>query len=407
MAPYELVITGGRAFDPGQGLDGVIDVAVQDGRIAAIGPGLVAEGAARVMQLTPDRYVVPGLIDVHTHVMYGSQTPGVNWQASPPDIAGVQSGVTTVLDAGTVGAWNFGIYPLYIQGKTKTRTLAFLNIGRVGIVGQPLWRPDVYHPDEVDLASTIQACAAHPDAIKGIKLRLVGSVLAEAGEALIARAKQAARETNLPMMVHIGDLLTKNTAAAPALTRSLLRALEPGDIVTHVCTAHPGGVLDGNNKVLPELREAALRGVFFDPASGRNNFSAEVCRRLADQGFHPDTISTDMSTPGRSTIVFSLTECMSKFLALGYTLEQVIRMTTANAARLLGMEAEIGALAPGREADITVLEVVSGNWEFVDAWGETFNGDQAIVPIHTIRAGELIAPDWGPHPWGWLPKRAT
>jgi dihydroorotase len=404
FVPYDLVITGGRVFDPGQGLDAVMDVAVEAGHIAAIGPGLAPDESTRVMQLTPDRYVVPGLIDVHTHFMYGSQTPGVNWQASPPDVAGVLSGVTTILDAGTVGAWNFGIYPLYIAGKTRTRTVAFLNIGRVGIVGQPLWRPDVEHPDEVDLESTIRACAAHPDAIKGIKLRLVGPVLADGGEALIARAKQAARETKLPMMVHIGDLLTKNTTTAPDLTRGLLRTLEPGDIVTHVCTAHPGGVLDGNKKVIPELKEAAARGVFFDPASGRNNFNADVCRRLADQGFHPDTISTDMSTPGRSTIVFSLVECMSKFLALGYSLERVIRMTTTNAARVLGMEDEIGALAVGREADITVLAVVGGRWEFVDAWNQIFEGERAIVPVQTIRAGELIAPDWGPHPWGWLPK---
>jgi dihydroorotase len=404
--PYDLLIAGGRVFDPGQGIDGVMDIAIKGGRIAAIWPDLAAGEATRLMQLTPDRYVVPGLIDVHTHFMYGSQTPGVNWQAAAPDVAGVLSGVTTIVDAGTVGAWNFGIYPLYIQPTARTRTIAFLNIGRVGIVGQPLWLPDVYHPDEVDLDSTIKACAAHPESIKGIKLRLVGPVLAEGGEKLIALAKQAARETGLPMMVHIGDLLTKDTATAPGLTRALLRTLEPGDIVTHVCTAHPGGVLDANGRIIPELREAAERGVFFDPASGRNNFNADVCRRLADQGFHPDTISTDMSTPGRSIVVFSLMECISKFLALGYTFAQVIRMTTANAARVLGMEGEIGALAVGRVADITVLEIATGAWQFEDAWGQTFTGEQAIVPVQTIRAGEMVAPDWGPHPWGWLPREA-
>jgi dihydroorotase len=402
--PYDLLITGGRVFDPGRGLDGVLDVGITDGRIAAIAPGLEARDATRVMQLSPDRYVVPGLIDVHTHVMYGSQTPGVNWQASPPDVAGVISGVTTVLDAGTVGAWNFGIYPLYIENTTKTRLIAFLNIGRVGIVGQPLFRPDVYHPDEVDLDATIRACAAHAHAIKGIKLRLVGPVIDAYGRELIDKARTAARETGLPLMVHIGDLLTHNAAKAPELTRYLLRVLEPGDIVTHVCTAHPGSVLDHDKRVIPELWEARDRGVFFDPASGRNNFSADVCRRLADQGFHPDTISTDMSTPGRSLIVFSLVECMAKFLALGYSLAQVITMTTANAARVLGMEQEIGALEVGRVADLTVLDVVEGRWQFVDAFGETFPGEQAIVPVQTIRAGELIAPDWGPHPWGWLPQ---
>lgn len=402
---YDLVLTGGHVFDPGQSLDGVLDIAVSDGRIAAIGAGLARE-AARVVQLRPHQYVVPGLIDAHAHVMYGAQTPGVNWQAAPPDLAGVLSGVTAVADAGTVGAWNFGVYPLYIRPQAKTRTVAFLNIGRTGILGQPLGHPDVSHPDEVDLKSTIKACAEHRDAVKGIKLRLVGPVLNDGGgEALIAKALTAARETNLPLMVHIGDTLTKS-AAAPGVTRCLLRSLRPGDIITHICTAHPGGVLDENKRVVPELREVLAQGVLIDSASGRNNFSVDVCRRLADQGIHPHTISTDMSTPGRTSIVFSLLECMAKFMAVGYTFEQVIRMTTTNAARLLGMSDEIGALAVGRVADITVLEVVQGRWEFQDCWGQRFHGEQALVPVHTVRAGELIAPEWGPHPWGWLPKAA-
>jgi dihydroorotase len=403
---YDLVIAGGHVFDPGQSLDGVMDIAVSDGRIVAIGTALARE-AARVMQLTPNQYVVPGLIDAHAHVMYGAQTPGVNWQAAPPDLAGVLSGVTTVADAGTVGAWNFGIYPLYIRPQAKTRTVAFLNIGRTGILGQPLGHPDVSHPDEVDLKGTLKACAEHRDAIKGIKLRLVGPVLNDGGgEALIAKAVTAAREAGLPLMVHIGDSLSKS-AAAPGVTRCLLRSLRPGDIVTHICTAHPGGVLDVDNRVVPELREALDRGVLIDSASGRNNFSVDVCRRLAEQGVHPHTISTDMSTPGRRSIVFSLLECMAKFMAVGYTFEQVIRMTTTNAARLLGMSDEIGALAVGRVADITVLEVVRGAWQFRDCFGETFTGETALVPVHTVRAGELIAPEWGPHPWGWLPKAVT
>ena len=404
--PYDLLITGGHVFDPGQGLDGVMDVGVTDGRIEAIGTGLEAAGAGRVVQLAPDRYVVPGLIDVHTHFMLGAASPGLGWQALAPDMAGVGSGVTTILDAGTVGVWNFGIYPHYIQGKAKTRLIAFLNIGRTGVLGQPLWKPDVNHPDEIDIDSTLKVCAANQEAIKGLKLRLVGPVIETHGQELLSKTREVAREAKLPIMVHVGDLISKSWAHAPELTRHLLKTLDAADILTHVCTAHPGGVLDANHRIVPELREAQARGVFFDPASGRNNFSYEVCQRLADQQFHPHTISTDISSPGRSRIVFSLVESMSKFLALGYSFEEVVRMTTVNAARVLGMEEEIGALAVGRAADLTVLELVSGRWEFQDAWSEAFHGDKAITPVHTVRAGELVPPDWGPHPWGWLPKEA-
>lgn len=252
---------------------------------------------------------------------------------------------------------------------------------------------------------TIKAAAEFPDTIRGIKLRLVGPVIREHGEELIARAREAAEETNLPLMVHIGDTLTEDKEKAPDLTRHLLNTLRSGDIVTHVCTAHPGGVLDSENRLVPELRDAESKGVFFDSATGRNNFNYEISLRLADQGFHPHTISTDMSTPGRREIVYSLTEYMSKFLAMGYTFEDVIRMTTTNAAQVLGAEDTLGALAVGREADISILDRVTGKWEFEDCSGNLFYGDQALAPVHTVRAGEMISPDWGPHPWGWLPKQ--
>jgi len=144
-----------------------------------------------------------------------------------------------------------------------------------------------------------------------------------------------------------------------------------------------------------------------DPASGRSNFSIEVARRQADLGLHPDTISTDMSTPGRSEVVHSLMECMAKFMALGYSLEDVVRMTTVNAARALGKDAELGAIVVGREADLTIMDVLPGRWKFADCRQEAFTGEHAIVPVQTVRGGELFAPDWGPYPWGWLPEEAA
>ena len=404
--PYDLLIKGGHVFDPGQTLDGRLDVAISAGRIAAIQPDIPATEAKRTVEVRGlNRYVVPGLIDVHAHVAFGSQTLGVNWQAADPELAGVHSGVTTVVDCGSTGAYNFGLFPTHILPRSKTRVLCFLNLGSHGLLYMHKHQADVPRLEDVDRQAIAGCIEAHPGLVNGIKLRLVGDLVQERGEDLVRLAKDVAREHKLPLMVHIGEVLHES-ANAPAVTRYLLKTLEPLDILTHLCTHHSGGVMDQADQPVPELREARAGGVVLDPASGRNNFSFEVARRQADLGLHPDTISTDMSTPGRAEIVHSLMECMAKFMALGYGLEDVVRMTTVNAARALGRESELGAIAVGREADLTIMDVVPGRWKFVDCRKEPFTGEKAIVPVQTVRAGELFAPDWGPHPWGWLPEEA-
>ncbi|MBM3940424.1 MAG: amidohydrolase/deacetylase family metallohydrolase [SAR202 cluster bacterium] len=403
--PYDLLIKGGRVLDPGQGLDGPLDIAIANGDIAAIRADIPPAEATRVMQLK-GQLVVPGMIDMHIHFIQGAATPGLNEIAGPPDLAGVQSGVTTVLDAGTTGAWNFGVYPHYVVGKTQTRLLCMLNIGKMGIPGQALRKPEIYTTEDVDIDATVKVVSMWPKLIQGIKLRLVGPALESMGVKLIELAKEAGRETKRPLMVHLGDLISHNQRAGE-VTKALLRALEPGDIVTHVCTSVPGGVLDGNKRVLPELREAEQRGVVFDPAHGRSGFNFEVAQRLAEQDFHPSTISTDITINGRKGPIHSLTETMSKFLALGYSLPDVIAMVTTNAAKALRRENDLGALAVGRVADISILDVVNGKWRFRDSQENVFHGEQALVPVHTVRAGKPISLDWGPHPWGWLPEDAA
>jgi dihydroorotase len=145
--------------------------------------------------------------------------------------------------------------------------------------------------------------------------------------------------------------------------------------------------------------------VILDSAHGRTNLSFSTARRLIEQGVVPDVISSDVTLGGRTWIVYGLTECMSKFLALGLSMEEVIGMATTNAAQALGMADSLGTIQVGREADLSILEVVEGEWEFVDTVGETLQGKKVIVPVATIRAGEVVVPDWGPHPWGWLPVR--
>jgi dihydroorotase len=404
--PYDLLIKGGHVLDPGQGLDGSLDIGVTGGRIAAIQPDIPAGEAKRVIEVRgANRYVVPGLIDLHTHVAYGATTPGVGMQCCDPDQIGVHAGVTTVVDGGSVGVANIGVFPFHILPKAKTRVIPFLNVGSYAHTMPGL--ADVESMAEVD-AKAIAACIeANPGLVRGLKLRLVGPVAQNQGEELVRRCKQIAREHCLPLMVHIGDRPADYTKAS-AVTRFLLNSFDPGDILTHLATPHAGGVMidEARTAFVPELAEARARGVVLDPALGAGNFGFDLARRQADLGLHPDTISSDLTGGGRSRVVYSLMECMARFMAAGYTVPDMVRMATTNAAKALGMEDELGALAVGREADITILDVVNGRWKFVDTLGQGFTGETALAPVQTIRAGDVFAPEWGPHPWGWLPEEA-
>jgi dihydroorotase len=216
-------------------------------------------------------------------------------------------------------------------------------------------------------------------------------------------ARRAARESGTTLMVHIGDTEKRYD---PNVIRSLLPLLEKGDILTHYFTANPGGVLDGNGKLVPEAREAADRGVWFDTAHGRMNFSFEVGRRIIEQGLLPHCISTDLTVPGRLNTVHSMTEMMTRFLGLGFTLPQVVTMCTANPARAIGAGGRLGSLAVGRQADISVLEIREGDWVVYDVLRASLRVTKAVLPFVTVKRGRVFSPDWGPRPWGWEPDRA-
>jgi dihydroorotase len=404
MPKYDLLLKGGHVLDPGSGLDARLDIAIADGKIAALEADIPGTDASRVVEIRGDnRYVLPGLIDVHTHVAHGATTPGVGLDCCAPDEVGVLSGVTTVVDTGSVGVTNIGVFDTHIRPRSKTRVIALVNVGSFALTTP---RPaDVMSLDEVDRASIARCIEATPGLISGVKLRVTGPFVIEQGEALVDLSTAIAREHHLPFMVHIGNRLA-NRERGLELTRYVLEHLEPGDIVTHLCTPHPGGILDESGQPLAEFTAAQRSGVVMDSALGRHNFSHRVARQQADLGIHPDTISTDITPGGYGEIVYSLLECMAKFMALGYTLSDVVRMTTTNAASALGLSSELGAIAVGREADLSVVDDVTGRWRFTDTLGEAFTGDHALTPVQTVRNGEMIAPNWGPHPTGWLPDPA-
>jgi len=404
--PYDLLIKGGHVLDPGQNLDGQFDIAVSDGKIAAIEPIIDAGQARRTIQVTGDnRYVTPGLIDLHTHVAHGATTAGVGMGCVTPDLGGVQSGATTVLDCGSVGVANIGVLKHHILPHAKTRVIVYLNIG--SFAHTMPGAADINSMEEINPKAIAACVEANPGLIQGFKLRLVGPVVQEQGEEVIRLSKEIAREHKVPLMVHIGDG-PGDTRRMSDLTRRLLDTFEEGDILTHLCTPKPGGVMDPTDethKALPEVAAARAKGVTLDSAMGGGNFGIYVARIQADLGLHPDTASSDVTLGGRTRGV-GLLDSMSKLMAVGYTLTDVVGMASSNAAKALGRQNELGALAVGREADITILDVVSGRWKFTDTNAVPFTGEKVLIPVQTLRAGEMFSPDWGPYPWGWLPEEA-
>jgi len=389
---YDLLLKGGTVVDPSTGLEGTHDVAVDGSVIARIAPEIGSAEATRTIDVT-GKIVAPGLIDLHAHVFDGCNRTGVH-----PDLGGVYAGVTTIVDAGSAGAATFSGFPRHVIPNCHTEVIPFLHICQTGLATNP----DIIAESSINLDDTLRVADQYKGLICGIKARMVSPALEIMGMEMPKLARRAARESGTKLMVHIGDTEKRYD---PTVIRSLLPLLEAGDILTHYFTANPGGVLDANGKLVPEAREAADRGVWFDTAHGRMNFSFDVGRRIIDQGLLPHCISTDLTVPGRLNTVHSMTEMMTRFLGLGFTLSQVVTMCTANPARAIGADHRLGSLTIGRQADISVIEIREGDWTVYDVLRASLRVTRAVVPFVTVKRGRVFTPDWGPRPWGWEPDR--
>jgi dihydroorotase len=409
---YDTLIRGGRVIDPAQGLDGLLDVAVQEGRIAAVAPGIPAGAGGEVLDAS-GRLVLPGLIDTHAHV-YRHVTGRFGLDA---DLVGVQSGVTTVVDQGGPSCMTLPGFRTFVAERARTRVHAFLSAYLVGGL-EGHYYPSLYTPECVDVEAAVRAARENPDLVRGFKAHAEPGGFARWGAGVMRLAARIAREAGLPLYVHFGQLwpLPEGGGAAVDPDRILpevVDLLRPGDILAHPFTRHPGGFVDRTGRVHPVVREALDRGLRVDVGHG-SHFSFRMARIAVDAGIVPDTLGADMH--GYNTAVpppagtpashpdpemhrfagqarFSLASAMTGLLACGLRLEQVVPMVTSNAARMLGLPGELGTLRPGAVADVSVLHDERGRWTLRDNEGTRVVAERLLRPAFCLRAGRRFDAD--------------
>jgi len=364
-ATYDLLIKGGRVLDPSQGLNGPLDVGIRQGRIAAVARDLVASDAADVLDAR-GHIVAPGLVDIHVHT---------GTDLTPAEC--LSTGVTSMVDGGTSGADNVAELEAVARA-APNRVRILLNLARTGLGGA---EGELMDFARADVEAGRRALAAHPDFVIGVKARLSRNVAGDRDLDAVRRAHEITGSRKLPLMVHIGQ----TSSQLPAI----LALLRPGDIVTHIYSPPPNGMLDANGRVLPEVREARRRGIVFDVGNGRNgHITWDVVERALQQDFLPDTISSDLTKPGRTDRAFDLPTVLSKFLLLGLSLEQVIARATVNAAAAISVFKGLGTLRVGAPADVCVFDVEDGEFEFVDNERRVRKGRQKIVTRAVVAGGK-------------------
>jgi len=370
---YDFLIKGGEVLDPSQGLRGRRDVAIHNGRISSVAPDVAADAAKQVLMAT-GRLVVPGLVDMHAHVY-----PLASGLGLPADELVPRSATTTYVSAGDAGSNNFGGFRHWVIAQARSRIFAFVHIANFGLAGYPVG--EMFNLDYADVELAARTLAENPDVVIGVKVRQSANIVGENGFEPLKRAIAAAEMsgTGGRVMCHIGGV--------PDALSDLLDLLRPGDILTHSYSgAGNNTVVDG--KVLPAALEAKARGVIIDVGHGGGSFAYAVAEPAIAQGLTPDTIGSDVhavsiNTPGMPYLPW----VMSKFLNLGFTLEQVIAMATINPAKVIGRIDGLGTLGVGAPADVSILEIVDGPVSFVDTLNAERKGNRYLRPVDTVRAG--------------------
>ena len=433
---YDLVLHGGRVINPARKLDGVRDLGIRGGKIAAVKNKIAPKLAKDSIDVT-GKLVFPGLIDPHAHVYeYVTGPFGID-----PEIAGVRSGVTTLIDQGTANAFTFAGFRKYVVEQANARVFAFLSIYSAGALYGYL-NTRVVAPDMVDLDVVIETIRANRDVIKGVKVQVEAGTYSHWGLETFELALTAARQTKVPIYAHLGHIFPTKKGERPdpgAIIKNALPKLAAGDIIAHPFSRDPGCFLSEDGIVYPEIRDAIKRGVKIDVGRG-TNFNFETARQVLDQGVLPDTLGIDLHgfnirptyrlntrkrhvkaglakarpTGARKTaasepdnnIGHSLAHAMTSMLALGVPFDHLVRMVTVNAARMIGMDKELGTLRVGRAADVSVFDLESGRWNLRDFADNEVVAEQRFVPDFVLRGGVRHAADIRVHPHFEEPKAA-
>jgi dihydroorotase len=379
---FDLLLRNADVLDPSQGLRGKRDIGIRYGLIEAMEPSIAPERANRVMDAA-GKLVTPGLIDLHAHTYPFGSAIGI-----PADELVAHQCTTTVVSAGDGGANNIAAWRRFVAPGSRTRQYAFVHIAVAGLAGFPV--PELYNIDYAQVEVTARALAENADMVLGVKVRMSENVIARHGIEPLKRAIAACERSGVPgakVMMHIGGVADR------ALMSQLLDMLRPGDVLTHCYSGAPNIAGEATNivqdgKLLPAALAAKKRGVVFDIGHGGGSFDYTIAEAAIAQGCPPDTISSDIhvfsaNTPGMPYLPW----VMSKFLGLGFTLDQVVAMATQAPARVIGKLPKLGTLQIGAPADLSLLEIVDGPVSFVDTRNNKREGQRYLKPAGTITAG--------------------
>src|ERR1051326_2795424 len=368
---YDLLLKGGHVIDPGNGIDARMDVAVAGNRIAAVRAGIPEAQARKVVDVSAF-YIVPGLVDLHAHVFGYSG-------ALVADDTALPAGTTTIVDAGGSGWKTFDKFRSTVIAHSKTRVLALLNIVGAGMVGEPYES----NTEDMDPVKTAETIVHNREVIVGIKT----AHYAKPGWTAIDRAVDAGKRAGVPVMVD--DKIFTN--AGRTTREELLDHLRPGDIHTHMYNDRQIELIDRfSGKVQPWMIAARKRGVLFDVGHGAGSFLWPVATRAMEQGFVPDTISTDLHSSSFAIQQSDMPNVMSKMMLLGMSLHDAVLRSTVNPAKAIGRYPELGTLTVGAVADIAVIEEQSGVFAFKDAWPAKRLGTKRLQCVVTIRDGKVV-----------------
>lgn len=374
--PYQILIKGGHVIDAKNGIDGVRDVAVTDGKIVAVGDLKAAD--AKLVVPAKGLYVVPGLVDIHAHVFHGVDPDGGysnGFRALPPDGFTFRSGVTTVVDAGGSGWRNFPVFKRQVVDVAQTRVLALLNIVGSGMGGDPVEQ----NTDDMNARLTALRITQFPQIIVGVKTAHFRGPEWTA----VDRAVEAGKMAKVPVMVDFGEFVGERP-----WRQLVTQHLRPGDIYTHFFLGVVP-LLDAGGRVQPYVHEARRRGILFDVGHGGGSFVFRQAVPAIKDGFWPDSLSTDLHINSMNTGMKDMANLMSKFLAMGMPLREVVARSTWNPARQI-KRADLGHLSVGAVADLAVLSVDIGRFGYIDVDGGKLEGVQRLQCELTLRAGTVV-----------------